>query len=188
MSSVQLANYAPSADYTPGASLLKQLLWYYVGSPLTMAYWLPVSGMKVQILRLFGANIGDGVRIKPGVRVKFPWRLTVADYCWLGEGAWIDNLAPVTLGSNVCLSQGTYLCTGNHDWSKPAFDLRLGAIEIQQSAWVGARSVVGPGVTIGEGAVLTLNSVASRSLEGWQVYAGNPCQPVKKRKISASDN
>ncbi|MEO1621954.1 MAG: WcaF family extracellular polysaccharide biosynthesis acetyltransferase [Cyanobacteria bacterium J06632_3] len=181
--SVQLDQYSPSADYTPGASLIKQLLWYYIGSPLVMSYWLPMSGIKVRILRQFGASIGDGVRIKPGVRIKFPWRLIVADHCWLGEGAWIDNLAPVTLGSNVCLSQGTYLCTGNHDWSKPTFDLRLGPISIEQSAWIGARAVVGPGVTVGEGAVLTLNSVASRSLESWQVYVGNPCQSIKKRTI-----
>lgn len=181
--SVQLAQYSPGDSYSPGASLVKQLLWYYLGSPLVTSYWLPASDVKVWLLRQFGAHVGSGVRIKPGVRIKFPWRLSVADDCWIGEGAWIDNLAPVTIGSNVCLSQGVYLCTGNHDWSKSTFDLRLGSITVESNVWIGAQAVVGPGATIREGAVLTLNSVASQSLEPWRIYAGNPCRPVKERLI-----
>lgn len=183
---VQLASYTPGDDYSPGAPLLKQLLWFYGGSPLVMSHWLPFSGFKVKLLRLFGATIGSGVRIKPGVRVKFPWRLSVGDNCWLGEHAWIDNLAPVTLDDNVCLSQGVYLCTGNHDWSKPTFDLRLGGIHIEQSAWIGAQAMVGPGVTVGAGAILSLGSVTSRTLESWTIYAGNPAQPIKTRDLSSS--
>ncbi|MEN8446366.1 MAG: WcaF family extracellular polysaccharide biosynthesis acetyltransferase [Cyanobacteria bacterium J06555_13] len=185
---VQLANYTPGKDYSPGAPLLKQLLWFYIGSPLVISNWLPFSGLKVKLLRLFGASIGTGVRIKPGLRVKFPWRLTVGEDCWLGENAWIDNLAPVTLESNVCLSQDVYLCTGNHDWGKPTFDLRLGSIHIEQSAWVGARAVVGPGVTVGAGAVLALGGATSRNLESWTIYAGNPAQPVKKRELASSES
>jgi putative colanic acid biosynthesis acetyltransferase WcaF len=186
MPSMQLAQYTPGADYSPGAPLVKQLLWYYLGSPLAMSYWLPSSGLKVWLLRRFGAVIGNGVRIKPGVRGKFPWRLSVADDCWIGEGAWIDNLAPVRIDSNVCISQGAYLCTGNHDWGQPNFSLRLGSILIEQSAWIGAKAVVGPGVTVGEGAVLTLNSVAHQSLEPWVIYAGNPSKATKKRELSLS--
>ena len=127
------------------------------------------------------ADIGQQVRIKPGVRVKFPWRLSVGDSCWLGEQVWIDNLAPVTLGHDVCLSQGVYLCTGNHDWSKSTFDLRLGAITIGQSAWIGAQAVVVPGTSVGEGAVVTVNSVASGALSPWLIYAGNPAKATKQR-------
>ncbi len=178
----QLAKYN-SGDYSPGVSLLKQLLWYYIGSPLFMSALVPVSEPKAKLLRLFGASVGTGIRIKQKVRIKFPWRLTIGNDCWLGEGVWIDNLAPVTIADNVCLSQEVYLCTGNHDWSKPSFDLILGAIRIEQSAWIGARGVVGPGVTVGEGAVLTLNSVANKSLESWTVCAGNPAVLIKKRTI-----
>ncbi|MEL7333469.1 MAG: WcaF family extracellular polysaccharide biosynthesis acetyltransferase [Cyanobacteria bacterium J06560_2] len=181
--SVQLARYTSGATYSPGASLFKQLLWFYVGSPLLLSYWLPFSAFKVAILRGFGASVGSQVRIKPGVRVKFPWRLSVGDSCWLGEQVWIDNLAPVTLGHDVCLSQGVYLCTGNHDWSSETFDLKLGPITVEHSAWIGARAVVGPGVTVGAGAVLTMNSVASRSLSAWLIYVGNPAVSVKQRVI-----
>lgn len=175
-----------TGSYNPGAPLGKQLLWFFLGSPLVESYWLPFCRLKVLLLRLFGAQIGQGVRFKPGIRVKFPWRLTVGDYCWIGESAWIDNLAPVILESHVCLSQGSYLCTGNHDWSDPNFRLKLGSIHLKQGSWIGARAVVGPGVTVGEGAVLCLGSVTGKSLQPLTIYAGNPAQPIKQRQLSGS--
>ncbi|MBE9005318.1 colanic acid biosynthesis acetyltransferase WcaF [Fortiea sp. LEGE XX443] len=179
---MRLDNYT-LATYTPGAPLWKQVLWYFLGSPLVQNRWLTVSGFKVWILRSFGAQIGENVRIKPGVRIKFPWRLTVGDHVWIGEDTWIDNLAPVTIESHVCISQGVYLCTGNHDWSDPNFKLITAPIYIQESSWIAAKSVVGPGVTIGRGAVLTLGGVTGRSLEAMTIYAGNPAQPIKQRQI-----
>lgn len=169
--------------YTPGTSYWKQLLWYFVGAPLLASYLLPISSFKVKILRAFGAKIGKGVRIKTGVRVKFPWRLTVGDYVWIGENAWIDNLADVTIESHSCLSQNVYLCTGNHDWNDANFKLITAPIYIQESCWIAANSVIGPGVIIGKGAVLTLAGVTGRSLEPMTIYAGNPAQPIKKRKL-----
>jgi putative colanic acid biosynthesis acetyltransferase WcaF len=168
-------------DYTPGASLWKQLLWFFVGDLLVRSRLFPFSGLKVWVLRRFGAAIGQGVRIKPGVRIKFPWRLTIGNYCWIGEETWLDNVAPITLEDHVCLSQGVYLCTGNHDWSDPHFQLRLASIYIESGSWIAARAVVGPGVRVGYGAVLGLGSVATRSLEAMTIYAGNPAASVKKR-------
>lgn len=175
-------------SYTPGAPYWKQLLWYFIGSPLVQSYWLPMSALKVWILRCFGAQIGQGVRIKPRVRVKFPWRLTVGDQVWLGEDAWIDNLAPITIESHVCISQGVYLCTGNHDWSHPHFQLKIAAIHIEASSWIAARAVIGPGVTIGKGAVLALGSVTGRSLDSMTIYSGNPAQPIKIRNMAVLQN
>lgn len=93
---MRLNNYT-LGTYTPGASLWKQVFWYFLGSPLVQNRWLTISAFKIWILRRFGAQIGQGVRIKPGVRIKFPWRLIIGDYVWLGEDAWIDNLAPVII-------------------------------------------------------------------------------------------
>jgi putative colanic acid biosynthesis acetyltransferase WcaF len=176
------------SNYTPGAPFWKQLLWYFLGSPLVESNWLPMSSLKVAILRSFGAKIGAGVRIKPRVRVKFPWRLTVGDYVWIGEDAWIDNLAHVTIENHVCISQGVYLCTGNHDWSHPDFELKIAPIYLQESSWIAAKCVIGPGVTVGKGAVLTLGGVAAKSLTSMTIYAGNPAQPIKERKIWTSNS
>ena len=170
-------------DYTPGAGLVKQLAWWFAGQPLVRSHWVPFSRVKVAVLRAFGARIGNGVRVKPGVRVKFPWRLTVGDHVWIGEDVWIDNLAPVTLGSHVCVSQGAYLCTGSHDWGRDSFDLITRPIVVEDGAWVAAFARVGPGVTVGRGAVLTLGGVAVKSLEPGMVHAGDPAGVVKARKI-----
>lgn len=176
-------NHYTLSDYTPGAPYWQQLLWYAIGSALVQSRFTP-SICKVWVLRRFGAQIGQGVRIKPGVRVKFPWRLLLGDFVWIGEDAWLDNLATITLESHVCISQGVYLCTGNHDWSHPHFPLKIAPIVIQQGSWIAARSLVAPGVVVGRGAILTLGSVAGRSLEPMTIYAGNPAQPIKCRKMS----
>lgn len=143
--------------------------------------WLPGSAHRVLILRLFGAKIGRGVVIKPHVRVKFPWRLVIGDYSWVGEDVWIDNLAEVRIGSHCCLSQGVYLCTGSHDWASERFDLKTSPIAIGDHVWLGARSSAGPGVSIGDGAVLTMGSVATKSLSAWFIHSGSPAEPSRPR-------
>lgn len=173
--------------YHPGRSRLLHALWFFVGQPLLRCSVLPWSGFRVRLLRWFGASIGRGVVIKPGVRVKYPWLLKIGHHSWIGEDAWIDNLAAVTLGNHVCISQGAYLCTGNHDWSDPAFGLVVKPITLHNGAWAGAKAVLCPGVTLGEGAVAAAGSVITRDIPAWQIYAGNPGQHVKTRRLKNSD-
>lgn len=169
-------------EFKRGASRLKEIIWLLCGG-LLITSWLPGSAWRVLLLRLFGAKIGYGVVIKPKFRVTFPWRMVVGNYCWIGEGVWFDNLAEICLGNHVCVSQGAYFCTGSHDWSKQGFNLIVKPIKVESHSWIGAMSKVGPGVTLGEGSVLSLGSVASRSLVPWSIYAGNPCREIRKRTI-----
>lgn len=180
----QLQHYRTPPDWQPGASLLVRTLWFCIGAPLVSARWLPGSAWRVQMLRSFGARIGRGCRIKPGLRVKFPWRLHVGHACWLAEDAWLDNLAPITLGDRVCISQGVYLCTGNHDFRSTGFDLRLGPITISSEAWIAARAVLAPGTEIGTGAVVALGAVVSGMVPSGSIVRGNPAVLVGRRKIS----
>ena len=166
--------YRTPPDWHPGASPAVQILWFCLASFLLSARWLPGSAWRVCLLRAFGACIGTGCRIKPGLRVKFPWRLQVGQSCWLGEDAWLDNLAPIILGDRVCISQGVYLCTGNHDFRSPGFDLRLGPITIGSEAWIAARAVLAPGTEIGHGAVVALGAVVSGSVPPGAIVRGNP--------------
>lgn len=168
-------------DYRPGGNAISRILWHFCGSRIVRSQTLISYRLKATVLRLFGAQIGKGVVIKPGVRVKYPWRLKVGDHVWLGEDAWVDNLENVTIASHACISQGAYLCTGNHDWRKASFDYRLAPIAIGVGAWVGAKSVVTPGVMLGDAAILTAGSVATRSLAPGAVYAGNPAVYVNDR-------
>ena len=179
---IQLLNsYRPPADWHPGAPRIMQILWFCSGAPLLAARWLPGSAWRVLLLRAFGARLGSGCRIKPGLRVKFPWRLQVGQACWLGEDAWIDNLALVRLGDRVCLSQGAYLCTGNHDFRSPAFNLRLSPITIGSDAWIAASAVIAPGSKIGDGAVVALGAVVNCSVPAGAIVRGNPAVVVGLR-------
>ena len=115
--------------------------------------------------------------------MKSPWNVVVGDNCWLGEGCWIDNLDKVFIGSNVCISQGAMLLTGNHDYTISSMPYRNAAIHIGDGAWIGAKTVVCPGVTVHDNAVLTVGSVAAKDMEADGIYQGNPAVKIRERKI-----
>ncbi len=177
----QLDHYRLPPDWQPGAPRLVLSCWFCLGSPLLACRWLPGSAWRVWLLRAFGARIGPGCRLKPGLRVKFPWRLQVGEACWLAEDAWLDNLALITLGDRVCISQGAYLCTGNHDFRSPGFDLRPGAITVGADAWIAARAVLAPGTCIGPAAVVALGAVVSGGVPAGAIVRGNPAVVVAAR-------
>lgn len=168
-----------------GAGRVKQLLWYFTNVIFFMNPLNPVSSLKKFLLKVFGASIGSGVVIKPGVNIKYPWKLTIGDHTWIGEGVWIDNLAHITIGKSVCLSQGAMLLTGNHDYTKTTFDLMVKPITLEDGVWIGAKALVCPGVICETHAVLAAMSVANRNLEPYSIYQGNPATLVKQRVVSA---
>lgn len=181
---VDLSQYE-RGNYHPGRAIIARVLWYWANA-LVMDSWLcPVSSIKCFLLRLFGARIGQGVVIKPRVNIKYPWHLELGDHVWLGEGVWIDNLTTVKIASNVCLSQGCYLLTGNHDYKKYTFPLIVSGIRIDEGAWVGAKAIVCPGVTIGEGAVISAGSLLTSGAEAMAIYRGNPAVKIRQRDIVA---
>ena len=162
------------------APLLRRVLWVMLFKPL-VASWIPGTAWRKWLLCLFGARIGVGGRIKPRVCITAPWNLSVGNHCWFGEVLWIDNLAPVEIGNQVCLSQGVYLCTGNHDYRKSGFDLRLGAISVADQAWIAAKAVLAPGTVIGAGAVVALGAVVSGEVPSGAIIRGNPASIVGQR-------
>lgn len=173
-----------TGNFDKGAGFIKQTLWYFVNALLVRASWNPFMGLKIALLKTFGAKIGKGLVIKNNVCIKFPWKVTIGDHVWLGEYCWIDNLDEVTIGNNVCISQGALLLTGNHDYTLESFDYRNAPIVIEEGVWIGAKSVVCPGVTVGSHAILTVGSVATKNMEVYGIYQGNPAQLIRKRNIN----
>ncbi len=185
MNKVNLAYYNNSRFHI-GAGKIKAIAWYFINAFFLNCRWNPSSKLKVRLLRLFGARIGKGVIIKPSVNVKFPWHLTIGDYSWIGENVWIDNLVEVTIGANVCISQGAMLLCGNHNYKRPTFDLMVKPIIIEDGAWVGARSTICPGVTLYSHSILTVGSIASKNLDPFSIYRGNPAMKIADRIIFES--
>ena len=179
---VDLAQFENS-DYKPGGRI-KRALWFVFNVALIQNRLNPSSAIKRGVLRLFGAKIGTGVVIKPGVNIKYPWFLTVGDYTWIGENAWIDNLGQTNIGNHVCISQGALLLCGNHDYKKTGFDLMVGEITLEDGVWIGAKSIVTGGVSCKSHAILTAGSVTSHDLEPYVIYKGNPAAKLRERKMT----
>ncbi len=179
---VDLSSYS-KGDYRSGPRL-RCALWYltslaFIESALPWPIFL-----KRFVLRCFGAQLGEKVVLKPRLRIKLPWNLTVGDHSWLGEEVWIDNLAQVDIGSNVCLSQGACIMTGNHDRNSSSFELFLSPVRLGNGVWVGARSIVCPGTEADIGSVIEAGAVVKGALEKNGIYSGNPAVLIGTRKLS----
>lgn len=179
--STQLAQY-DNSWYRPGPAW-KRTFWIMVSAVFFNNPLALFNGLKCRLLRLFGAKVGRGVLIKPSVNIKYPWFLELGNDVWIGEKVWIDNLAMVEIGNNVCISQGAYLLTGNHNYKKLTFDLVVGTIVIEEGVWIGAKAIVCPNVVCKSHSVLSVASVASKNLETYSIYAGNPAVKIKNRFI-----
>lgn len=159
----------------------RRLLWnvarllFFRFSPRPMHTW------RSMVLRLFGARIGHACHIYPACKIWAPWNLTAGDFVTVADGAELYNPAPLTLGSRAIISQDAFICGATHDYDSPEFPLLAFGMHIGPSAWVCARASVSPGISLGEGSVLGLGSVATRSLEPWTVYAGVPARRIKDR-------
>lgn len=181
MNRVDLSKYS-SRPYKPG-SIVKRILWYIVSLFFFRTGWPFPNCFKSFMLSVFGGKIGKHINIKPGVNIKYPWFLELGDYVWLGEGVWIDNLGPVKIGNNVCISQEAYVFTGNHNYKSESFKLIIRGIDIEDGVWVGARAVICPGVRLQSHAVIAAGSVMNRDAQPFSIYQGNPAQIIKDRLV-----
>lgn len=167
--------------------ILWQLAWYVTSVLLfESAVHLPYR-FKSWLLRCFGADIGAGAVIKPRVRIKYPWFLKLGANVWIGECVWIDNLCEVIIGDNVCLSQGCYILTGNHDYRSITFRRFTRSVAVHDGCWIGAQSIVCPGSVLGAGTVLAAGSVLSGRTEDGAIYRGNPAIQTGWRNLGVSN-
>lgn len=169
-----------NSDFDRGATRWKEFVWVVTQS-LLFATWLPGSSWRVIVLRAFGAQVGREVIIKPNVSIKFPWKLQIGDFVWIGERCWIDNLEMVSIGPHSCISQGAYLCTGSHDWGDRNFPLIVKPISIGRGCWVGARANLTPGSVMEDGAVLAMAAMGSGRLAEGTIYL--PDGSTKPRRL-----
>lgn len=160
---------------------IKYGLWLILSNYIFLTNIPFPNPVKVLLLRLFGANIGRHTVIKPYVKIKFPWFLTLGDYVWLGENVWIDNLSSVSIGSNVCVSQNSIILTGNHNYTVDTFDLMTKPIIVEDEVWIGANCFITNGITLKKKSVILVSSTVLQSTEEGGIYRGNPAIKIKNR-------
>lgn len=164
-----------------GKSAFMVQLWWLIQN--TFFSWSPqfLYGWRRFLLRLFGANIGRNVLIRPSARITYPWKLSIGDYSWIGDDVELYTLGEIRIGANTVISQRSYLCTGTHDYSCPTFDISAHPIFIGEQVWVATDVYVAPGVHIGDGAVIGARSTVLQDLPAEMICYGNPARPIKPR-------
>jgi putative colanic acid biosynthesis acetyltransferase WcaF len=152
------------------------LLWWFVQAiafPLSLHFG---HGVRNGLLRLFGAKIGKRVKIRPTARFTYPWKVEIGDDSWIGDDVVIYSLDWIRIGRQCVISQKSYLCSASHDFSDPAFGLKLAAIAIGNGVWIATDCFIGPGVEIGANTVIGVRSTVLNSISSAQVAWGHPCQ------------
>lgn len=171
---LELANYVEGKPHR-----MKRLLWLMASKLLYVTSW----SIRSSVFRWFGAKVANDCALYPAAKYYAPWNLECGSRVCIGPGAEIYNKAKVTIGSNVVISQGAYICTASHDISSPTMDLVLKPITIGSNVWIAAKATILPGVTIGEGAVVGACAVVAKDVPPWSVVVGNPARVVKKREL-----
>jgi putative colanic acid biosynthesis acetyltransferase WcaF len=179
---LDIAANRQARKYSPG-ELLGRMLWS-LGRLAFRFSPRPCFRWRRFVLRCFGAKIGAHVNICSSAWIYFPWNLTVGDWSAIGEEAFIYNLGSVTLGEKVTISHRAQLCAGTHDYTQPDLPLLKPPIVIHNQAWICADAFIGPGVTVGEQAIVGARAVVTKNVEPWVIVAGNPARLIKKRILN----
>jgi len=175
-----LSQFSGSASF----SFLRKIwlgAWFCIQHIIFKSAFFP-SSLRPILLRLFGASVGRGVLIRRGVRVHFPWNLELGDNCWIGEEVWFINHEKVTIGSEVCISQRSIICSGGHDYRSASLEYAHKPIEIKDGAWICLDAKVLPGVTIGECSVVSAGEIARKSLPDFSMLVGGQVRPIDPPK------
>jgi putative colanic acid biosynthesis acetyltransferase WcaF len=164
-----------------GRAAWRAQLWWLFETLFVLPTPQYMFGWRRFALILFGAKIGKRVLIRPGVKVTYPWNLTIGDYVWIGDNATLYSVDKISIGSHSVISQEAYLCAGTHDYQDISFRFVSAPISIAEECWIAARSFIGPGVEVGHAAVIGAGSIVTRSVDAETIVAGNPAKLVGRR-------
>lgn len=173
-------------DTFRGKSKVTTQLWWMIQA--TLFRWSPqfMFGWRVFLLRLFGAQIGTGVKIRSSVQVTYPWKVKIGDHVWIGDECVLYSLNNITIGSHVAVAHKVYFNTGGHHYDKLTFDIFGKPVVIEDECWITNDVYIAPGVTIGTGTIIAARSSVLKSLPAGKVCAGTPAKPIKDRPLSSA--
>ena len=156
-------------------------LWWLVQRLLFKTSPQFMYGWRRFLLRLFGAKIGKGVILRPRMHTQFPWKLSIGDHSWIGDEVVLYSLGEIEIGTNVVISQRSYICTGSHDYEDESFPIYAQKITIQDECWLATDVYIAPGVTIGRGTVIGARSSVFKDLAPGIIAIGTPAKKIKDR-------
>lgn len=166
----------------PTTNRIKRMVWIICWNILARPFPRSLAnGWKRFLLRLFGAKIAKTAHVYSSAKIFMPWNLEMKAHACIGADVDCYNAAKITIGINATVSKGTYLCTASHNISSPGHEQTENPIIIEDRAWVAAEAFVGPGVTIGEGAVVGARAAVFKDVDPWTVVGGNPAKYIKQR-------
>ncbi|MCK6259018.1 WcaF family extracellular polysaccharide biosynthesis acetyltransferase [Fictibacillus sp. KIGAM418] len=177
---VNLSKYNQSW-YRRGKPTVIILLWWFIQGTIFRYSIHNMYTWRNQLLRLFGARIGMGVKIRASAKFTYPWKVSIGNNSWIGDNVEFYSLDNIDIGNNCVVSQNTYLCTGSHEIEDPYFGLVTKPINIKDGAWVASDVFVHPGVIINEMAVVAARSTVLKEIPMNEIHAGTPTKFVKKR-------
>ncbi len=155
--------------------------WWLISNLIFVNAFMP-SFVRSLILRIFGATVGTGVSIRRGVRIHFPWNLEIGDDCWIGEEVWLINHEKIKIGSNVCISQRSIICSSGHDYRSASLGYAHRPIEIKDGAWICLDAKVLPGVTIGECSVISAGEIVRKSIPDYSILVSGEIRQIEPPK------
>lgn len=180
---IDISKYDSHFSYT---NKLGRFIWNFCYWTLFRPFGLPVfNRWRIFLLKIFGSKIGKGSIIYSSVKIWAPWNLEVNEYCCLGPHVDCYNQGRITIGANTTISQKTSLCASGHDITDPKNSLIVRPIEIEDQVWIAAEAFIGPGVNVGQGAVVGARSAVFKDVESWSVVGGNPAKFIKERIVYA---
>lgn len=165
---------------------IRRLLWSVAEGTLYRCSFHTWSRWRAFLLRCFGARIGPHCIIRRTSHVYYPWLFEMGEMGCIGDSATIYCLGKITLGPRCMVSQEAYLCAGTHDYTQLSLPLVTKPITVGPDVWICARAFIGPGVTVGTGAVVGACAVVHKDVPEWTVVAGNPAVAVKKRVLTTA--
>lgn len=164
-----------------GRSAFIVQLWWIIQALLFNTSPQFLYSYRCWLLRIFGAKIGKNVLIRPSVKITFPWKLTIGNSAWIGDEVVLYTLGDIYIGDNSVISQRSYLCAADHDYTEISFPIRAKPIRIEKEVWVATDVFVGPSVHLGVGCVIAARSSVFKDMPNSFVCMGNPCKPLKPR-------
>jgi putative colanic acid biosynthesis acetyltransferase WcaF len=175
-----LSSFKLPAGFRGRSAFIVQLWWIVQSSLFRLSPDFMYS-WRSWLLRLFGAKVGQGVRIRPSAQITYPWKLKIGDHTWIGSESVLYNLGDIEIGSNVAIAHRVYLCAGSHNYEDPSFAIKASPIVIEDEVWLPNDIFVAPGVCIGRGAVVGARSSVFKDLPPMMICYGNPAKPIRPR-------